>query len=117
MDAEARRLVRQVRRGQCVQAAQFFLVLIDMLRAEYRRETGAGVWPELKYATAFGHVQRVIEHRRNQGLPFDPDAIVDHGSKGLRGTGISRTDVRTAVDIFTRKVPLNLWLAPAQTEK
>jgi hypothetical protein len=116
--AEARRLVRMVWRGSNPRADQFFLELVWSLWCEYQRAPGAGVWPNLKYARAFGWVLGAIRQYRGLGRPYDLDAIIQRAAEALRRhEGISVTDVRTAVMLFTRRIPLDDWLAPIPTPK
>jgi hypothetical protein len=118
LDAEARRLVQQMRRGNNPRADQFFLQLVCTLKNEYERFRGAWVWCDLKYARAFGWVLTEIGQYRCANRPYDLDVISQQVAEALRfEEGISATDVRTAVMLFTRSIPIDDWLTPTATAK
>jgi len=103
------RLVKDAKTGRHREAAKFFLEWVDALQADIRhRQSGhssAGKLPR-----AWGVVLALIQQHQDRDVPYDLEAIVSAVVVMLPGEGISVTDVRSAIDLYTRAAPLKDWL-------
>ena len=89
-------------------AASYYLCWLDSIRSELERRRD-GLSTAGRYAHIFGVVVGALEYMRARGMKPTAPALFEIAERLALA---SETDVRTAVAIHTKHVPLSAWLRP-----
>jgi hypothetical protein len=102
-----RRLVKESKCGRPNRtAACYYINWVSSIRSELERRRD-GYSTAGKYAHIFGVVLGTLEYMRERGIKPTVEALFETTCELARA---SETDTRTAIQIYTRNVPLDSWL-------